>query len=205
MNTGRVQEALEYWRQALSWAQQAQDVWLQGLPLSRIALALHMLGRIDESKSITQDAVALTQSMQDWHYYAVALSNLIALHVVQGDFATAERHARDTRLMAPCSHLSGHRSHALCTLACAHMLRGAWTAAEQCLTMQLEPEHIFGASGSTLELAVPLFLNLVQGYAGKGFESDAGVCAVEAAQTTDADLLPLLCAVAEIGYLMSDP
>jgi hypothetical protein len=82
---------------------------------------------------------------------------------------------------------------------------GAWTAAEQCLTMQLEPEHIFGVSGSTLELAVPLFLNLVQGYAGKGFESDAGVCAVEAAQTTDADLLPLLCAVAEIGYLMSDP
>jgi len=71
--------------------------------------------------------------------------------------------------------------------------------------MQLEPEHIFGASGSTLELAVPLFLNLVHGYAGKGFESDTGVCAVEAAQTADADLLPLLCAVAEIGYLMSDP
>jgi tetratricopeptide (TPR) repeat protein len=205
MNTGRLQEALEDWRQALSWAQQAQDVWLQGLPLSRIALALHMLGRLDEAKTITQEAVALTQSTQDWRNYSLALSNLIALHVAQGDFATAERYARDTRLMAPCSRLSCRSSHALFTIACAHMLRGAWTAAEQYLTMQLEPRRIFEASGSTLERAVPLFLNLVHGYAGKGFESDAGVFAVEAAQTADAHLLPLLCAVAEIGYLMSDP
>jgi hypothetical protein len=164
-----------------------------------------MLGRLDEAKTITQETVALTQSTQDWHNYAVALSNLIALHVVQGDFAAAERHARDTRLMAPCSRLSGHSSYALCTMAYAHMLRGAWTAAEQCLTVQLEPGHIFEASGAALELAVPLFLNLVHGYAGEGFESDAGVCAVAAAPTADAHLLPLLCAVAEIGHLTSDP
>lgn len=205
MHTGRVQEALEYWRQALSWVQQAQDIWLQGLPLSRIALTLHMLGRLDEAKTITQETVTLTQSTQDWHHYSLALSNLIALHVIQGDFAAAERHARDTRLMVPGSRLSCHSSHALFTMACAHMLRGAWTAAERCLTMQLEPRHLFEASGSPIELAVPVFLNLVHGYAGKGFESDAGVCAVEATQTADADRLPLLCAAAEIGYLMSAP
>ena len=204
-HTGRLQEALEDWQQALSWAQQAQDTWLQGLPLSRLALALYMLGRLDEAKTISQEAVALTQSTQDWRHYAMALSNLIALHVVQGDFATAERHARDTRLMAPGSYLSGPSSHALCTMAYAHMLRGAWTAAEQCLTMQLEPEHIFEASDAALELAVPLFLKLIQGYAGKGFESDAGVCAIAAAQTADTHPLPLLCAVAEIGYLISEP
>jgi hypothetical protein len=149
--------------------------------------------------------VTLTQSTQDWRNYSLALSNLVALHVIQGDFATAEQHARDTRLMAPCSRLSARSSHALCTMACAHMLRGAWTAAEQCLTMQLQPGRMFEASDSTIEGVVPMFLNLVHGYAGKGCESDAGVFAVEAAQTADADLLPLLCAVAEIGYLMSDP
>jgi tetratricopeptide (TPR) repeat protein len=205
VNTGHVQKALEYWRQALSWVQQVPDVWLQGLPLSHIALALHMLGRLDEAQTITQEAVALTQSTQDWRNYAVALSNLIALHVVQGDFVAAERHARNTWLMASCSHLSGPSSHALCTMACAHMLRGAWTAAEQCLAMQLEPGRMFEASGSALELGVPLLLNLIQGYAGKGFESDADVCAVAVAQTADVHLLPLRCAVAEMGYLMSDP
>lgn len=205
MSTGRVQEALEYWRQALRWAQQAQDVWLQGLPLSRIALVLYMLGHVDEAKTITQEAVGLTQSTQDWRNYALALSNLIALHVVQGDFAAAERHARDTRLLAPCSPLSCRHSHALFTLACAHMLRGAWMAAEQCLTMPLEPGHLFAASGSTIELAVQLFLSLIRGYAGRGVESDAGVCVIEAAQTAEAHLPSLLCAVAEIGDLMSAP
>jgi hypothetical protein len=90
-------------------------------------------------------------------------------------------------------------------MACAHTLRGAWMAAAQCLTLQVEPGHMVAAPGSTIELAVHLFLNLIQGYAGKGIEADAGVFAIEAAQADAARPLPLLCAVAEIGYLVSAP
>jgi tetratricopeptide (TPR) repeat protein len=205
MHTGRVQEALEYWREALSWTRQVQDIWLQGLPLSRIGLALSRLGCLDEARTITQEAVAFTQSTQDWRNYSVGVSNLIALHVLQGDFAAAERHARDTRLMLSYSHFPCSASHALCTMACAHTLRGAWMAAAQCLTLQVEPGHMVAAPGSTIELAVHLFLNLIQGYAGKGIEADAGVFAIEAAQADAALPLPLLCAVAEIGYLVSAP
>ena len=205
MQNRRVQEALERWQQALSWAQQAQDVWLQGLPLSRIALALHMLGCLDEAKTAAHEAEALTQSTQDWRNYAVVLSNLTALHVAQGDFATAERHARNTRLMASGSHFPYSGSQALFAIANAHMLRGAWTAAARRLTIQLEPGRSFETPGSAIQLAVQLFLCLVHGYAGKGFDADAGVLAIEAVQAADAQPLHLLCAVAELGHLISDP
>ncbi|MDH3601345.1 MAG: tetratricopeptide repeat protein, partial [Candidatus Tectomicrobia bacterium] len=173
--------------------------------LPRIALALSMLGRLDEAKTLAQEAVALTQSTQDWRNYALGLSNLTTLHVVQGDFATAERLARDPRLMGSHSPFPCSGSHTCFTLACAHMLRGAWMAAEQRLTMQLKPGRRFETQAPAMQVEVRLFLYLVHGYAGKRVDADAGALAIEAAQAADARPLHLLCGVAEIGYLMSDP
>jgi tetratricopeptide (TPR) repeat protein len=120
----RIKAALEHWQNALVCARRADDLWLQGLALPRMALSLTMLGHLDEAEEVVQQAQAVTQTTQDWSNNSLVLAYLAAVHVTRGEFAAAEQGVRETLRMASRSHYPWGGSRALFTLACADALRG---------------------------------------------------------------------------------
>jgi tetratricopeptide (TPR) repeat protein len=203
----RVQDALESWQNALVYARQADDLWLQGLALPRMALSLTMLGRLDEAEAIIQQARTVTHTTQDWSNYSLVLAYLAAVQVARGHFAAAEQHAQETLRMVSRSHYPWGGSRALFTVACAHALRGHWTAAEDALNMQVEPGRIFDVPGQTTQLYVRIFRQLLRSYAGAPLDEALESLAAELAGAANADAHPLalFCAMAEIAAMTATP
>lgn len=119
-------EALESWQESLLYARKAQDLWLQGWPLTRMPLHLIRLGRLEEAEALALEAQALTRQTQDWAEHSMALAALVSVAVVRGDFAAVERYAYETMLMVSRSRYPWGGAFALPALAYARALRGMW-------------------------------------------------------------------------------
>ncbi|PON11678.1 hypothetical protein C2W62_43565 [Candidatus Entotheonella serta] len=89
-----VKEALEYWQMGLAYARRADDLWLQGLRLQRIALALAWLGRLDEAEDMALATDAVIYETHDWAGYSLALAAQVSVAVARGDFETAHTYAQ---------------------------------------------------------------------------------------------------------------
>jgi DNA-binding winged helix-turn-helix (wHTH) protein/tetratricopeptide (TPR) repeat protein len=203
----RIKEALACWQQALDHARQADDLWLQGLPLPRLILSLSMLGRLDEAASLVQQAQTLTRTTQDWSNSSLVLAYRTAIHVARGEFRAAEQQAQATLRMGARAHYPWGSSRVLFTLACTHALCGNWSAAEDALNMQVEPGGVFEAPSRTTQLYVKVFHQLLRAYAGRPLEEaiEPLATALTDAPHADAHPLALFCALVEIGDLRAAP
>jgi class 3 adenylate cyclase/tetratricopeptide (TPR) repeat protein/type II secretory pathway predicted ATPase ExeA len=201
-----VRNALESWRSALRHARQAGDLWLQGLPLTRMPHLLISLGQLDEAEAVAQEACELTRRTQDWGDHSLALSSLTFVAVARGDFATAERRAHETLRMVWRSRYPWGGSRALFALACARALRGAWEEAADSLDMLVEPGRVFERAGPIVQGFVRVFRQLLRVHSGAAAEPlEPLVAELEKSAGIDSYALAPFCAVVELGDLLSKP
>jgi tetratricopeptide (TPR) repeat protein len=200
------QEGVECYQKALTLARRCNDLVLQDWPLTRLPLALMRLGRLPEVEAVSQEACALTRQYQDWAAYSVASSALTSVAVAKGSFEAAESYAHETMLMVSRSHYPWGGVRALYALACAHTLRGDWTAAEAILDILLEPGRVFREAGPIVQATVHVLRQLVRTYAGRGMEVTAsfGMDVLPSAGD-DAFSLDPLCALVELADLCRVP
>jgi class 3 adenylate cyclase/tetratricopeptide (TPR) repeat protein len=201
-----VKDTLESWRSALACARRANDLWLQGLPLTRMPHILISLGRLDEAETVAQEACELTRRTLDWGDHSLALSSLTFGAVARGDFATAEQRAHETLRMVWRSRYPWGGSRALFALACARALRGAWEEAEDVLKMLIEPGRVFEEPGSIVQGFVGIFRQLLRVHSGAVAEAIEPLAAdLEKSAGIDSYALAPFCAVVELGDLLSSP
>jgi class 3 adenylate cyclase/DNA-binding NarL/FixJ family response regulator len=201
-----LREAFECWQQALDYAQRTNDLILQGWPLQRMPLALTLQGRLDEAETVALEACTLTRKTSDWMDYSVALSHLASLAVAKGDFEATESRAHETMLMVYRSRYPWGGFRSLCALACARALRGAWAEAEDALDILVEPGHVFEDSGPIIKVFARVFRQLLRVQSHVATEALEPL-ATELMQVVGTDTYSLgpLCALVELGDLMSAP
>jgi class 3 adenylate cyclase/DNA-binding CsgD family transcriptional regulator len=206
INGLHLREALECWQQALDYAQQANDLILQGWPLQRMPLALTLQGRLEEAETVALAACELTRKTSDWGDYSVALSHLTSIAVVRGDFDAAENRAHETMLMVYRSRYPWGGFRALSALACARALRGAWGEAEDALGILTEPGHVFEDAGPVIKTFARVFRQLLRVQSQAVNEAVEPLAAdLMRAVGTDTYSLGPLCALVELGDLMAAP
>ncbi|HEV8717208.1 MAG TPA: AAA family ATPase, partial [Candidatus Binatia bacterium] len=147
----QVKDALESWQDSLNSARRADDLWRQGWALQRIPLTLTALGRLEEAEAMALEACALIHQTHDWGGYALALATLVTVAVTRGDFAVAEKHAREVMLMVRRSRYPWGGANALPPLACARFLCGAWIEADDAIDILVEPGRVFEEAGSAYQ------------------------------------------------------
>jgi class 3 adenylate cyclase/tetratricopeptide (TPR) repeat protein len=209
MQSLRPREALESWQHALVSARQADDLWLQCWPLTRIPWVLTVLGRLDEAEAIALDASAFTRKILNWAEYSQAVAALGVLAVIKGDFEAAERHAQEVMLMVRRSHYPWGGARTLAALACARALRGAWPEAEDAINMLVEPGRIFAEPGPAFRASTHRYHQLLRVYSGALEEvQEQFTTTLPRAAGKDrfeVGALPSLCAFVEISDQIGAP
>ena len=204
--TLHVRETLESWQNAVAHARRADDLWLQGQPLTRLPHILTSLGRLDEAQAIAHEAGELICTTQDWGNYSLTLSTLVCLAVARGDFATAERRTHETMLMMSRSRYPWGGSRALFAQACARALCGAWAEAEDILDLLVEPGRVFEDSGPIIQAFVGVFRRLLRmQVAGEVDTLEPFALNLLQGNEMDSYALAPLCALVELGNLMHAP
>jgi tetratricopeptide (TPR) repeat protein len=207
--TLHLQEALESWQQALTFAQQAEDLWLQSAPLARIPVMLTALGRLEEATAAAVAACDLTKKIHNWAEYSLALATLGAVAVIQGDFAEAERLTREVMRMVRRSHYPWGGVAALFAIACSRALRGAWDEMEDALHILLTPGRVFKEPGPAIQFLAWVYRQLHQAHVGAldegGKQLAASLVRPMRKGGNDANALAGYCALVEIGDLVDAP
>lgn len=204
----RVREALRSWQDALAYARQVDDLWLQSWPLSRIPTVFLSLGQLDEAKTAALEGCTSAQKIHNWADYSLGLSTVVSVAVARGDFATAERRAREVMAMVRRSHYPWSGAAVASALACAHALRGAWADAEEAVGMLAEPGRIFAEPGPAVQVVAWTYRQLVRAYSGAGpDDEEIEQLASVLLGLGGTDLLALagFCALVEIGDLVRAP
>jgi class 3 adenylate cyclase len=128
--TLQLHDALGHLREAVDRAQQAEDPWLEGLPLPRIALTQLWLGDIDGATDSARGADERAGMSGDIPEQSLALAVQVALLVGRGDFRGAERVADEAWLASRVSRYGYSASIFLPVLVTNRILRGAFGPAE---------------------------------------------------------------------------
>ena len=204
-----LQEALESWHKALTFAQHAEDLWLQSAPLARIPVMLTALGRLEEATTIAVEACDLTKKIHNWAEYSLAMATLGAIAVIKGDFAEAERLTREVMLMVRRSHYPWGGVAALYAIACARALRGAWDEMEDAIHILLTPGRVFQEPGPAIQFLAWVYRQLQQAHMGAldegGKQLAASLVRPMRKGGNDANALAGYCALVEIGDLIDAP
>ena len=205
----RAREGVESWRNAVTYARQADDLWLQSLPLSRMPQALASLGRLDEAEAVGLSVCELTRETHAWGDHSFALAVLASVAVARGDFVTAERRAHEALLMMSRSGYSWSGALALPTLACARALRGTLVEANDALDLLVEPGRVFAEIGSVFRALTRALRQLVRAYAGAydevRLELEASPDLDVAKGPVDFSSLACFCALAETADVLGAP
>src|SRR5262249_23165771 len=136
-------EALAHYAQARHYAQQAEDHYLDGWTVQRMGPPLLGLGRLDEVREVAAEAHDIAAQTPNWRDYAMTLSALAAVEVALGAFDAAERYAQQALTLATRYQTAFSGMFVPFDLACAHAMRGAWSAAEAALDLMLCPDSLF--------------------------------------------------------------
>ncbi len=205
--TLHVKEALENWQAALFHAQRADDLWLQGWPIPRMALILVRLGRLDEAETMALEACEVIRKTQSWGDYSMALAALVSVAVIRGDFEAVERYTHETMQVVSRSRYPWSAVFALPALACARTLRGAWAAAEDALDMLVQPGSVFENVGATLHTHVQIYRQLLRAYTSEILGEPMSALAADLlpAGGIDASTLAPCSALVEMSDLMAVP
>jgi class 3 adenylate cyclase/tetratricopeptide (TPR) repeat protein len=205
-NDLHVVEALDSWQNALVYARRAEDVIREGWALTRIPLALTLLGRLEEAETVSVKACEATRRSQDWSSSSLGLSHLASVAVARGDFDAAERWAHETMLMVSRSRYPFGGFRSLLALACARALRGAWTEAEDALDVLVEPGRVFEDPGAVVRSFARVFRQVVRAHA-HGVDEDLEGLARDLMRVigTDTYSVAPLCALVELADVAGAP
>ncbi len=206
LQTLDLRQTIESWQRALTFAQQANDLRLQGLPLQRLPLVYILLGNLQEATTAALNACELTGKTQEWSYYSIVLSALASVSSVRGDYEEAERYVRETMVMMSRSHYSWGALRALQTLAGLYTQRGDWKAAEGALDAIIEPGHLFPEAGPVIRTFVQAFRYLIHARAGT-LERVPTSFITDLIQVVGSDSFSLApcCAMVEVADCFDDP
>jgi tetratricopeptide (TPR) repeat protein len=139
----RVQEALESYERTRQYAQRARNLWFESWPLQRMPTVLFHLGRFDEATLVAQEAREFASKANNWGHYSLTTGTLTCMAVARGDFAAAERYAKETMDLLLQYRFPYGGALALPAMACAYMLRGTRVEAERALNTLMEPGRVF--------------------------------------------------------------
>lgn len=201
-----VGEALDGWQNALVYARRAGDVLREGWALHRVPLALTLLGRLEETDSVSIKACEVTRGSQDWGNHSLGLSHLASVAVARGQFDAAERWAHETMLMVSRSRYPWGGFRSLLALTCARTLRGAWIEAEDALDVLMEPGRVFDDAGLVVRTFARVFREVVRAQSGAP-AGDLTTLAKDlmAVVGTDTYSVAPLCALVELADLAKAP
>ena len=129
----RLTDARARLEDALEHARSSEDVWLEAIPLPRIALTQLWMGDIDAAARSAGQADERAQASGDIAERSLALAVEVALGVVRGDFEEAERFADDAWLASRVSRYGYSTSLFLPAIAMGLMLRGRYGSAESAI------------------------------------------------------------------------
>jgi class 3 adenylate cyclase/tetratricopeptide (TPR) repeat protein len=206
INDLHVVEALDGWQNALVYARRAEDVIREGWALHRIPLALTLLGRFEETETVSVKACETTRGSQDWSSYSLGLSHLASVGVARGNFDAAERWAHETMLMVSRSRYPWGGFRSLLALTCARALRGAWTEAEDALDVLMEPGRVFEDAGLIVRTFSRVFRQVVRAQSHSMDEGLEGLAQdLMRVVGTDTYSVAPLCALVELADLAGAP
>jgi class 3 adenylate cyclase/tetratricopeptide (TPR) repeat protein len=205
----RLQAAVEAYRQSYAYAQLANDAWLAGWPLQRLATTLIMQGQFDEVHAVAQEASDVAAQTNNWGHHGLTLAALTTMSVAQGDFDAAERYGQETMMYVSRYRFPYGGALALPALAGAHAWRGAWQQAHETLDLLIEPGRVFARPAPVFHTLVRVYRQLVQIYESIGTmrQDDTLAPMNDMAITGPCDItsLPLYCALVELSVYRSQP
>lgn len=201
-------EALAHYAQARHYAHQAEDRYLDGWTVQRMGPPLLGLGRLEEVREVAAEAYDIAAQTQNWRDYAITLSALAAVEVALGAFDAAERYAQEALALATRYQAAFSGMFVPFDLACAHAMRGAWSAAEAALDLMLRPESLFAPLHPLFPTCAQVYQHLLRVYA-----PDGAIPAMAAPSwrdvlvpaTCDHMTLSLCCALVELSAHHADP
>ena len=157
----RVEEALESWLESAARARRAHDAWLQALPGPRIALALHLLGRLDEARERGLAAVDYAQRANNYAEQGFALANLAAVEATAGDFARADQLSGASLAALERSSYPWAGLVALTGRACTAAVRGDFAQATAALDELVAEGRVFESPGPAIQFIAAAYRELV--------------------------------------------
>jgi tetratricopeptide (TPR) repeat protein len=200
-------QALQSWHNALRCARRADDLWQQGLSLTRMPMALTWQGRLDEAEAMADEAWEVVTQTRDWANYSLVLAALVSIAVIRGNFDTAEERTRETLVMLSRSRYPWGGVLALPALAYARAMRGKWTEARGAIDMLIEPGRVFDEPGLTFKADAGVLHRLLDVYRGayEALPPHQGDQAEEIPEPRRLDVVTMarLCALVEIGAFTS--
>ena len=137
------------------------DQWLEGIALSRLALNLFWLGRLDEAHIAGLDALRYAESIANFAEQSLALAALTAVAVARGEFDEAEQHAESAVAAIRLSRYTWSASLVFPALVSARLaqddLLGAHSAIDQWTkTVTTLNDNSYGDTIEVAELLVDL-------------------------------------------------
>jgi class 3 adenylate cyclase len=137
----RLREALSRLEDALKHARASDDLWLEAIPLPRIALTQLWMGDIDTADRNARQGDERAQASGDIAERSMALAVEVALRVIRGDFGGAERVADDAWLASRVSRYGYSTSLFLPAVTMGRTLRGAYGPAESAVEKLVENDE----------------------------------------------------------------
>jgi class 3 adenylate cyclase len=204
-----VEEALQHYRQARTYAQRVNDRWFDGWLLHRIPTALILLGRFDEAEATAHEAYESALHTNNWRHYSLTLGAMACVALARGNFQGVERHGEEALGIVSRWRFPFGGAMALQATACAHALRGSYAEAESALDKLVEPGCVFENPGRTYKAIAAVYRQLVRAYRGTTEAPPptrtATVQNLVMQEGFDATLLPAYCALVELAALDRAP
>ena len=203
----RFKDALHDWELGWRLVHELNDPWLISTPLSRRLLPLTVLGRLDEARSVAEEAAELAQGVHHWSDYSLAQVGVVAPALIRGDLETAERHAISGLIAAKRSNYPWACVLLLPALASVRYLQGRFDEAEDAIQGLQTPGELFDEPGAVAFLGWAYHL-LLEASSGQAVQAGNSlpqlVKAVEALGSPDIFTLPALVCLAELAVLLGE-
>lgn len=204
-----LEEALDSYRAGIAHARRADDLLRLEKCLQRVPMALFMAGHLEEARRNAVEAGEINMIVQNPGDALLALSTLVALAVVRGDFETVEQRAREALEMSRRAAFPWPCAVALASLACSRAMRDDDSAARQAVDLLDRPGVVF-EDPSPFEAHTRQYRRLLDVYAGRvppleAELADAPVCSAPEIDHLDVALLPSVCAHVEVCAAAGSP
>lgn len=125
--------ALDALKAALESGTTSGDQWLEGIALSRLALTLFWLGRLDEAHTAALAALRYSETIANFAEQSLALAALTAVAVAQGEFEAAEEHAESAVAAIRLSRYTWSASLVFPALVSARLAQGDFLGAHSAI------------------------------------------------------------------------
>lgn len=207
--TLELEEAEAIHRRAIAFGHSANDSWLETYGVHRLPLTLTWRGKLDEADALARRSPEYTRRSQEWAGASMALAARITVAVIRGRFAEAASLGDQVKLLVERSGYPWGGYNALPAVASGSYLRGDATEAERILDRVVEPGVLFREPGTTIQLAVWTFRQLVGARAGVNAEQRQQLLGVLGSiappDRIEIGAVPSFCALGEIACRLDAP